>query len=279
MESEKKEILLLPYDFSEVADCAVNHAIGMGEILNLPVSLFHVISKDTKQAEKDNIKKKLSEICNKLNAHSKTPIDYITKEGSIFSDIANAAELMNARFVIMGTHGKKGFQHITGSYAMKVITKASMPFIVVQNKGFKDGYKNIVITLDDSPESKQKIKWAVYIAQLFNSTIHIFYPNESDEFIGGRIKRNVAQIKTVFEKNSIHFIDAKSPEKGGNFAKQTIAYSEKVNADLIVIMTNPDQLLPSFVLGKWDEQILFNQAEIPVMCINPRDLHIMIVGL
>ncbi|MDD3877622.1 MAG: universal stress protein [Bacteroidales bacterium] len=280
METNKKEILLVPYDFTEVADCAVNHAIGMAEILNLPVSLFHVIGKDTKDSEKDNIRKKLSDICTKFQSQTQAQVDYITKEGSIFSDIANAAELMNAKFVLMGTHGKKGFQHITGSYAMKVITKANMPFIVVQNKPFKkDGYNNIVITVDDSPESKQKIKWAVNIAQLFNSTIHIFYPNDSDEFVGGHIKRNVSQIKTVFEKNSIKFIDAQSTEKGGNFAKQVIAYSEKNNANLIVIMTNPDQLLPNFVLGKWDEQILFNTAEIPVMCINPRDLHIMIIGL
>ncbi len=275
----KKEILLVPYDFSEVADSAVKQAIGMSKVINIPVCLFHVLDKDIKETEKENITKKLGTIAGNFEKESGTEIQYTAKEGSIFSDIANAAELMNAKFVVMGTHGKKGFQHITGSYAMKVITKSKIPFIVVQKKVHDSSYKNIVITVDDKTESKQKLKWAVYIAQLFNSTIHILYSNEKDEFIGGKIFRNVKQIKSIFEKNNINYVDVKLEEKGGNFAKNVISYSEKAEADLIVIMTNPDRILPSFVLGKWDEQILFNQLEIPVMCINPRDLYIMIVGL
>lgn len=275
----KKEILLVPYDFSEVADSAVKHAIGMSKVIDIPVCLFHVLDKDIKEAEKATITKKLKNIAANFEKDSGKKIEYTAKEGSIFSDIATAAELMNAKFVVMGTHGKKGFQHITGSYAMKVITKSKVPFIVVQKKVHDSRYKNIVFTIDDKTESKQKLKWAVYIAQLFNSTIHITYPNEKDEFIGGKIFRNVKQIKSIFEKNNINYIDVKPEEKSSNFAKNVISYSEKVAADLIVIMTNPDRILPSFVLGKWDEQILFNQLEIPVMCVNPRDLHIMIIGL
>ncbi len=275
----RKEILLVPYDFSEVADAAVKHAIDMAKTLELPVCLFHVLEKDIKLSEKESINEKLENIKEKYAAQTQVPIECTSKEGSIFSDIANAAELMNARFVVMGTHGKKGFQHLTGSYAMKVITKSKVPFIVVQKKSPREGYKNIVINIDETSESKQKIKWAVYIAQIFNSTVHIFYPNEKDEFISNKINRNVAQIKSVFEKNSIAFVEHQQEEKGGHLAKYLINYAENVEADLIVIMTNPDRILPSFVLGKWDEQILFNTAQIPVMCINPRDLHIMIIGL
>jgi len=274
-----EKVILVPYDFTEVANCAVNHAIGMAKILKYEVMIFHVTAKDEQWAVQQDKSNKLKELTETLQKKNKVAVKFLMKEGSIFKDISNAALYTGSKFVVMGTHGKKGFQHIAGSYAMKVITNSTVPFIVVQNKPFTNGYKDIVITLDDTSESKQKIKWAVYIAQIFNSTVHIFYANESDELIGGKIKRNLNQIKNVFTKNNISFVENKPEKTGGNFAKHVIAYSEKIKADLIVIMTNPNQLLPSFVLGKWDEQIMFNQAEIPVMCVNPKDFHIMILGL
>lgn len=281
MENQTAEnVILVPYDFTEVADCAVNHAISMAKVLNFEVRLFHVTSKEDPAASQSERTEKLEALAGKLQETHGIVVKYLIKEGNIFKDIANAALYTGSKFVVMGTHGKKGFQHIAGSYAMKVITKSTVPFIVVQNKPISaDGYKDIVITIDDTSESKQKIKWAVNIAQMFNSTVHIISPNEKDELLGSKIKLNLNQIKSVFEKNSIPFTDTKPKEAGGNFAKHVIAYSKEQNADLIVIMTNPDQLLPNFVLGKWDEQILFNDAEIPVMCVNPKDFHIMIIGL
>ena len=60
-----------------------------------------------------------------------------------------------------------------------------------------------------------------------------------------------------------------------------IDYAKKNEADLIMIMTEEEKLvnIPSFILGPWDEQIIYNNAEIPVLCVNPRDLGIIILGL
>ncbi|MCK4638626.1 MAG: hypothetical protein KAT33_04345, partial [Bacteroidales bacterium] len=57
--------------------------------------------------------------------------------------------------------------------------------------------------------------------------------------------------------------------KKANFTKQLLTYAVQNNADLIMIMTGPDMYSPDFDLGLWDEKIMFNQAQIPVMCINP----------
>ena len=43
-------------------------------------------------------------------------------------------------------------------------------------------------------------------------------------------------------------------------------------ADLIMIMTMPDVDLTGFSFSAWDEQIMFNESQIPVMCINPIEL-------
>jgi len=280
----KNDILLVPYDFTDIGNYALEHAIGLAKIIVHDVYLFHVINKETRARLKreklpeNHIETELQKIVEKATEDNKVYVKYLVREGSIFTDIAAVAKEIGARFVIMGTHGKKGLQHLTGSWAMKVITSTEMPFIVVQQKHYKNGYKNIVLPIDDSIESKQKVKWAIYIAKTFNSIVHIFTTNESDKDTANKVYRNTQQIKNFFEKNNIEYIIKVNDEQGGNFAKAVVEYSEFVNADLIMIMTNPDKILPGFIWGKWDEDILFNHAQIPVMCINPRDFNIMVVG-
>jgi nucleotide-binding universal stress UspA family protein len=84
----------------------------------------------------------------------------------------------------MGTHGQHGWQHITGSHALKVITHSTIPFIVVQEKNIKEtGYDDIVVPLDLSKETKQKLAYVANIATYFNSRVHLITPDESDEFL------------------------------------------------------------------------------------------------
>jgi len=281
----RKNVLLVPYDFTSIGDYALEHAIGIAQTIDYDVYIFHVINKETKARIKreklpvNHVELELQKVVERVTENNKVYVKYITKEGNIFKDIASVAKEVGARFVLMGTHGKKGMQHVTGSWALKVITASEVPFIVVQEKHFKHGYKNIVFPIDDTVESKQKVKWAIHIAKIFNSIIHIISTNESSSEIASRVYRNTQQIKNFFDENGIEYILKVNDEKGGNFAKSVINYAEFVDADLIMIMTEPDALLPAFNWGKWDEQILFNSAKIPVMCVNPRDFSIMVMGL
>lgn len=281
----KKNILLVPYDFTPIGDYALEHAIGIAQTIDYDVYLFHVINKETKAKIKrenlpvDFVESELQNVINRATQNNKVYVKFIAREGNIFTDIAAVAKETGARFVVMGTHGKKGMQHITGSWALKVISASEVPFIVVQDTGFKHGYKNIVFPVDDTVESKQKVKWAIHIAKIFNSIVHIFSTNESDTDIAAKVFRNVQQIKKFFDDNGVEYIHKVNDEKGGNFAKTVISYADFVDADLIMIMTEPDALLPVFNWGKWDEHVLFNTAKIPVMCVNPRDFSIMVVGL
>ena len=55
-------------------------------------------------------------------------------EGTIFTALTEYADDTKADFVIMGTHGIKGVQKLTGSWALKVIAGSNVPFIVVQDE-------------------------------------------------------------------------------------------------------------------------------------------------
>lgn len=271
-----KKPILIPTDFSEVCTNAVNHGIDLAKEFDFSVIMMHVINKDTKSyLKKENIQisdleNKLKDFVEEQKSKFNIDIDYVLKEGNIFDEIAVVAEEVGASLIILGTHGKVGFQRLTGSYALKVITSTNVPTVVVQKRLVRSGYKNIVFPITNSTKDRQKVNWAIAIAKTFDATIHIIPKYESEKYLKNRIMSIVKQIKNIFEEKAIKHVDKVSEEHGGNFAKQVIDYSVVNDADLIMIMTSDDQALPMF--DSWDEQIIFNSSQIPVICINPVQL-------
>ena len=60
-------------------------------------------------------------------------------------------------------------------------------------------------------------------------------------------------------------------EGKGSFPDETIKFAQKINADLMLVMTTKNIGIKDYVLGANEQQIIANSAKIPVMCINPRD--------
>ncbi|NTW32658.1 MAG: universal stress protein [Bacteroidetes bacterium] len=285
MKNKKENIVLVPTDFTKVAEYAIDHAAGIAKLLNGKVVILHVINKETKSYLKKEkltdvaINEKLKTIAETVEKKYNVKLDYIAREGSIFTTISEVTEEVGARIIVMGTHGKIGVQHLIGSFALKVIESSNVPVITVQEKDFGKGYKNIVLPIDESSESKQKVKWAIHIARIFNSTIHLFGIKYNDELKMDEVEKNMAQVKNFLSKNSIKYTAKISPDSKSNFAKNILEFSDQIKADMIMIMTNPDQLLPNFLLSQWSEQVIFNQSKTPVMSVNPVELDIIYVSL
>ena len=123
-----KKSFIVPHDFTSVADIALEHAIATARPLNAEVQLIHVVSKEN-QIHEANIK--LQEIVDKY-ASEEVGIVPNVRIGNIFEDIGDFASEHEAELIFMGTHGAHGWQHVTGSHALKVVTNSSVPFIIVQ---------------------------------------------------------------------------------------------------------------------------------------------------
>ena len=272
MNTQKRNILI-PTDFSEICQNAIEHGLMLAKNLNFGVKILHVVNKDTKSYLKqenldmEGLEKKLKTCAEENKKEYKIDVDYVLEKGSIFDVISKVATNENASLIILGTHGKVGFQRLTGSYALKVISNTDVPTIVVQQKAASTGYNNIVFPVTVSTKDRQKISVTVSLARAFDAKIHIIPKFESDKNFKRKIMSVVKQMKNIFDEHGIDYVDKVSKEQGGNFAKQVIDYSVVNNADLIIIMTSSDQSLPMF--DSWDEQIVFNSSQIPVICVNP----------
>ena len=279
----KHKVVLVPTDFTEMGEYATDHAIGICKHLHYSAHLLHVINRDTKTKLKkekkteDTVFQKLEhQVKHLLDTHN-VKADYSAVEGSIFTTIAEVAENVDANLIVMGTHGKVGMQQqLLGSFAFKVITSAPDPVIVVQKRKFGEGYKNIVLPVDDSLESKQKVKWAAHIGHGFKSTVHLFGAYSSDEFIMRKIKANMRQISGLLAENHIETTETFAGSRG-SMSRQVVKFAHEKSADLIIIMTKPDKSLHHYIVKPGDEIVIFNDSRIPVMCVNPKSVHINVV--
>jgi len=272
----KKSIILVPTDFSSVAECAINHACVIAQKSDDEVMLLHVINNVTKSTLKKS-KEGIDTLVKKLHSQSKyysekynLKVDYMFEEGSIFTTIEKVREEINASLVVMGTHGVKGVQHITGAWALKVVASSKVPVIVVQNKlPDSNGYQNIVSPIDHSAETKQKTKQTIGIAKILGSKVHLYKEAGYDASIENKIKLNFQFVKKHLKENNIEVIEAKQENKSKDLAKDFIEYAKNISADMIVILTTAEKDIKDLVLGPVEQMVINNTEQIPVMCVNP----------
>ncbi|MFC2102363.1 universal stress protein [Bacteroidota bacterium] len=270
-------VVLIPTDFSEVCDNAVNHGIELARSLKYTVTILHVINRETKSKLKNEdldityIETKLADYKKEHEAVAGVQIDTMHVEGSIFSVIDEVAVNIKANLLVLGTHGKKGLQHLFGSFALKVVLESPVPVVVVQKKNFGEGYKEIVFPVSNDVEPRQKVQWAKLIAKLFNAKVNLFQSLEKDPAMNNRLNIITKQITDIFDESEVQYT-LKIAEKTTDFADQVLSYAVTSNTKLIMIMTRPNLDMPGFSLAGWDERIMFNDAQIPVMCVNPDEI-------
>jgi nucleotide-binding universal stress UspA family protein len=259
--------VLVPHDFTTVADCAVTHAAKIAKSFNGEVYLLHVVSKTKEvQAAKERLNKIVEQADNKYGVNTHV----IVRIGNIFEDIGDVASEIGAGYIVMGTHGATGMQKIMGSHALKVISHSKVPFVIVQERepSDTDAYDDIVVPIDYSDVTKQKLHIAANIATHFNSKIHIFAAKENDQFLQVKLDRELTFAKKYFTEKSISY-SIENAEQSGGFKKQLIKFAARINADMIAIVnTREGALLPDF-FGSEEQEVIANESEIPVIITNP----------
>ena len=256
---------IVPHDFSPVADNALAHAVTTAKFLNAQVILLHVVAK---QKEIDAAENKLT----KIAAPFLKEVDIVVKVrvGNIFEDIGEFAAEHHAELIFMGTHGTHGWQHLTGSNALKVVTNSNVPFIIVQKAEVKSsGYDDIVVPLDLHKETKQKLAIVADLAKYFKSRVHVIIPEEKDEFLNHKNQVNIQFAKKFFNEREIELTITMANSSG--FDKEVVKHAVQTDSDLIAIMNLNKNSLFGVLTSNYEQYIINNDAQISTLIVNPMD--------
>ncbi len=263
--------ILVPTDFSLIGENAMMHAAGIARQIGANLILAHVINSDTRaylkksKQSKETLLDYLKDYQNRLSKDFDLRVDFRLLEGKISEKIPALVKELGIDLLMFGTHGKKGIQMITGSQAMKLISAVSIPVLVVQKRGFEEGYKTIVFPVNKSTEYKAKLNWTIFIAKSFDATVKLFVYNEPRAKVQAKMETVLVNIRDAFLAHNINFTE-NIAEFRADFPKQIMEFAISNSAQLITIKVDSDEFEPSFIIGSPEEKMLFNSAQIPVFC-------------
>ena len=262
--------ILVPTDLSEVANFSIDHATEIARIFNHKIVLLHVIGKNVLGTPKEKeIIRRLEENAAQIRSRAPLEVSYLVEEGSIFTTISKVADRIRAEFIVMGIHGKKGVQHLMGSYAYKVVSSANVPVMVVKHLHHHVGYKNIVLPIDFMQESTQKILKAVKFSNYFGATIRVF------GFLGTRNKATIFKKEALLKKVKDTFADLGVKvttdlciDPNLDWPEALMSFADEIDADLILIVAEKGSQLSDIFSSNSTERII-DKADVPVLTVIP----------
>lgn len=262
MQIKERGIILIPIDFSELSLLAVKQSYNLAKYTHSKLILLHVYAKTGEESYEA-----LTKLSKQTEAESGVPCEFMNVKGDVYEETDRVADEIKASLIIVGLESHMRFRNIIGSSASKLVRKAPCPVITIRGKEHRDGCENILLPLDLSRESREKVDAAVQFAHFFGASIRIlsvFSP--SDLSYENQLLAYAHQVKQ-FVKNKGVSCTNKSIASD-SIAETVVDYANKIEADLIMIMNKPDLNVKEF-FGGTDAQKIVDISNIPVMTIQP----------
>ena len=270
--------ILIGIDFSDCSLNALEHAITIAQRSSSGITMVWVnhldYSKEIFSIEpKDLINEvevKFKEIIKKYKSRlGREEFNYQIRKGKVYKEICTVADEINAFLIVIGTHGSTGFEEFwIGSNANRVVSTSRKPIITIRaGVDIDKGLKKIVMPFDSTKVTRQKLPMTALLAKFFNAEVHILgmYTSKLDD-IRYRIRNYVEQAKDYLGENDIlykaEFIET------DHITEATIEYANKINANLISIMTEQETKTSNLWLGPYASQMV-NHSPVPVLSIHP----------
>lgn len=279
---KKEKIILVAIDFSKCSIKALEYAICMANEMNANVLMVYVDKPQSTESVysrrgseyMEKINKLFEKILKKYHNQLKGKLDYKIRKGKVYVEISNQAKYSDVHLIVAGTHGVSGFEEFwIGSNAYKIVTSAPCPVITIRESFIwnQKHFKKIILPIDSTMETRQKVKFTTELAKYFNSEIHVL----------GVYSTNVKDVKNIVESYSKQALDY--IEQAGvkcerhfklceNISEGAIEYAKENRAELIAIMTDQEKSAKNIWLGPYAQQMV-NHSPVPVLSIQSKVIY------
>lgn len=279
---KKEKEILVALDFSKCSIKALEYAISIANDLEANVMMVYV---DKPQSTESVYLKRGLEHQNKLHAtfekilkqyepSLKGKLEYKIRKGKIYSEIANQAKYNDSMMLVAGTHGVSGFEEFwIGSNAYRFVTSVPCPVITVREAFIwnKKHLTKIVLPIDSSIETRQKVPFTTELAKASNAEIHVLGVHAT------KVK-DVIGMMEGYAYQAMEYIQGKGVPCHykkfycDNITNGAIDYAKEIKAELISIMTEQEGSTKSIWLGTYAQQMV-NHSSIPVLCVHSKDIY------
>lgn len=273
--------LLVPIDYSDKSVFGLKYAVKLNKTLNGKITFVNVIkgvdpiwSDFFTDVERDILLKKLQDHMRNF-VHKSVDIDdsqfdCLIAKGKLCDTIMQTAKSLNASAIIMGTsHADNIKKLIIGTNALRVVSEAQCPVITIKCEPKDSDIKRIILPLDISKETREKVVDAVDIAKKLNAEIMVVSAYTfNDELLYKKLRQQQDQV--------VNYITERGIKCTGNLFKTddqvdgVLDFIDSNNGDMVIITTHQQLEIVTSFLGSFAKSIV-SKAKVPVMSIVPHN--------
>jgi hypothetical protein len=273
MDSVKK-VVLVPWDFTEDSNNALQHAIQLAAAAENEIMLLHLLPRtliyqylNQKGSVKEihDARKKLEAVVEDIYSKYHFRPQTLVLEGhprKLVKDLITTGDL-DINLIVSSKiyhYGNKAYQAPNFLKNM-VIKNFNVPFIIIDGPPAHSHYIEIVVPLDHDRKYKETVHWIIYLSKYYKCNINLIKPFIYDEGKKKHMANNIYFTKKMLDGNRIIY-GIKTAKKKSDFRDEVFRFAQNIDADLILIMAD-----------KYDVYVQNNKSgstTVPVMCVNPR---------
>lgn len=277
-----KPKILIPTDFTEISQYALKYAIYMSWYLDGELTALHLVdhkkykSKPEYQREMaDLIEGKLQDELNQAKSVNpdlkKIHVQIKPLKNHVPKEIENFAKEGVYDFIVMGSQGLSPhddwLERFHGTNAYQVLHSAPCPVFTFVDPEREVQIKKILVPLDLTAGTRQKIPLVAKLAQAFKATVYLLsiYPSSFDES-WTQLEQQIKEITGELTEAGVK-VRSVMYEKD-DFPGEVLTYSQEIEADLIAIMTRPSTQWNELFVTPGAKRIIAH-SHIPVLGVRP----------
>lgn len=263
MSNTLEKTILVPFGSTTEAMISIKQSYRLAELTNSRLMLLGV----------ENIRhpfdqKVFDSTVEEVKKMGSVKVETMVRRGNIFEELTKVADILEPIFIVIRIKEKISPDKLIGRNAFKMVRQSKHAVLTFRKGEAVGDFKTIVLPLDLSKESREKVNKAIELAKMFNAQIKIVSVSNSrsEEKKLTLYMKQVEKIITEFDvQNSSEIIHGK------HIPTAVITYAQGVKADLIVIMSQQKLHLSEMTLWNMgtNAQQLINESDIPVLSIRP----------
>ena len=281
--------ILVPTDFSEQSLLALEQAYALATLLNVEITLLHVIpeggislnipipflskehSVDENKSYEEICYQRLQQIAGNAMEKSWIKVNPLILKGKIHEQIIQTAKDIYARFIVLATNSSdpEHKSHSIGPTTSRIIGETSCPVLTFNGTNIREQFDTIILPLDLTKETQQKISKAIEVAKFYNSTIRVVSVILTDDKeIVDHLTEQIKEVKDHIEKRDIYTTTKiiHGSKVISNINDYILDYAYETEGDLIVIMIGQEEGWRTRFLGSAVSYMISN-SKIPVLSV------------
>ena len=255
--------ILIPIDFSKQSLIAIEQSYNLAKFTKSKIILMHASPNSNVDHQKD-----LEEMVDKITNESGLKAEFLNIKGDIYELIDKTAEELECALIVIGLDTQVRFRSFMGvTNVGKFIKQAPCPIITIRSVDSRNNCRNILIHIDLSAESREKVGTAVQFAKYYNATIKIisvFSP--SDEKYENELLPYLNQVKKFIKDRGVNCTNKSITSN--NVAEAIVNYANNNDCDIIIQMNKKDLSLGEMFVGDLSLKVV-ETSNIPVLSVNP----------